>query len=562
MFYMPACALCQNQFEMTEDDRVFLRKFEVPDPTYCPPCREQRRWSFRNERTLYPRTCDLCGKQMISIFAKDKPYIVYCAECVFSDKWSPSEYGRDFDFSRPFFPQFKELLLATPHIGRVANNNVNSEYVNGETDDKNCYLNFGGHWNEDCYYNTFALKCRDDVDNYWIWQSELCYECIDVFSSYQCYFSQNMHTCRECWFCFDCRNSEYCFGSYNLRGAKYQIFNKQYTKEEYEKRVFELTNDFAAIAKAREDARTHGLSYPRRYALHTQIENSFGNYLGRCNKVTDSYDIEDSENVRWTYIAGWLKDCMDLTCVARGEHSYEVQASIFFANCMFSTYTFAQSSFLEYCYGCQSSENLFGCVNINKGKYLILNKQYSKEEYTTLREKIIAHMKSTGEYGEFFPHQLSLYGYNETSASIYFPLTREKVLARGWNWYDGEHGTFGKETMQPEQIPDRIEDVPDDFIKQMLRCVECSRNYTVIKGELAFYRKNHLSIPRKCYECRHRARLALRNPHKLWHRSCMCKIATHAHRTAGACPNEFETTYAPERPEIIFCEACFNAEVL
>ncbi|MFH1193084.1 MAG: hypothetical protein V1656_02080 [Candidatus Jorgensenbacteria bacterium] len=30
----------------------------------------------------------------------------------------------------------------------------------------------------------------------------------------------------------------------------------------------------------------------------------------------------------------------------------------------------------------------------------------------------------------------------------------------------------------------------------------------------------------------------------------------------GKCPNEFETSYAPERKEIVYCESCYNAEVV
>ena len=36
---------------------------------------------------------------------------------------------------------------------------------------------------------------------------------------------------------------------------------------------------------------------------------------------------------------------------------------------------------------------------------------------------------------------------------------------------------------------------------------------------------------------------------------------TAKHQHDGQCPNEFETSYAPERPEIVYCEACYNAEV-
>ena len=30
----------------------------------------------------------------------------------------------------------------------------------------------------------------------------------------------------------------------------------------------------------------------------------------------------------------------------------------------------------------------------------------------------------------------------------------------------------------------------------------------------------------------------------------------------GPCPNEFETTFAPDRPEIVYCESCYNSEVV
>ncbi|MFH1162189.1 MAG: hypothetical protein V1696_02855 [Candidatus Jorgensenbacteria bacterium] len=36
--------------------------------------------------------------------------------------------------------------------------------------------------------------------------------------------------------------------------------------------------------------------------------------------------------------------------------------------------------------------------------------------------------------------------------------------------------------------------------------------------------------------------------------------AIHQHGD-GPCPNEFETSYAPERKEIVFCERCYNAEM-
>lgn len=61
---------------------------------------------------------------------------------------------------------------------------------------------------------------------------------------------------------------------------------------------------------------------------------------------------------------------------------------------------------------------------------MIMNRAYSAQEYETLCGKIISHMQSTGEWGEFFPHELSPFGYNESVASEYFPLSEEEVKTK------------------------------------------------------------------------------------------------------------------------------------
>jgi hypothetical protein len=40
----------------------------------------------------------------------------------------------------------------------------------------------------------------------------------------------------------------------------------------------------------------------------------------------------------------------------------------------------------------------------------------------------------------------------------------------------------------------------------------------------------------------------------------MCDIAKHGHK--DKCQNEFETPYAPARPEIVYCEQCYQTEVV
>lgn len=191
---------------------------------------------------------------------------------------------------------------------------------------------------------------------------------------------------------------------------------------------------------------------------------------------------------------------------------------------------------------------------------MIFNKKYSKEEYLILKEKIIEHMRGTKEYGEFFPPSIAPVYYNETQGNLYDPLSKEEVLEKGWHWEENLPGTFGKETISHSNIPDTLEEVSDTYLNEIFACTSCSKNYNITRNELSFYRKENIPLPRRCPTCRYKRRFDLRPLRKLWHRSCMCEKLNHVHN--GKCEVEFETSYAPDRPEIIYCEQCYQQEVL
>ncbi len=555
------CKNCEQDFQILPEDVVFYEKTHVPPPTWCPQCREMRRWSFRNERTLYPRTCDKCKKQIISIWSQDKPQAVYCRECFNSDDFDPTAYGRGLDFSRPFFDQFKDLLNSVPVVALLGGANcVNSDYVNLETDDKNCYMNVGGHWNEDCYYNTFSLHGKNNVDNYWVIHCEYMYESIDCHSSYRCFYSRNCVSCTECWFCYDCRNCTNCFGCTNQRNKQYMFFDTQYSKEEYEKQITELARDTQQIARARERFEGEKLSRPHRFAFIEKSEHCTGNYITKSKDALESFDSEEGENIRYSQIVGYVKDSMDCSAVGVSELVYEsVGVGMPCSRSAFCGLSFPAIQECYYCLMCRNIDYSFGCISLKKNQYCILNKQYSREEYDSLVPRIVEHMKQTGEWGEFFPPQISPFGYNETVAQIYFPLTREQALAKGYSWQDVLPASAGKETIV--EIPRSIDDVPADFSKEILACVKCRKNYKIINQELDFYKSMHLPLPRWCSTCRHENRLKLRGISRtLHHRQCMCERAEHDH--TGRCAAEFETTYSPERPEVVYCEQCYQGEVV
>src|SRR5437016_2493520 len=100
------CTHCGQTFTVSPEDLAFYdkispvfgeRKMPIPVPDSCPDCRLQQRMSFRNERKLYHRKCDLTGKQIISVYSADKPYKVYEPAAWWSDAYDPLSYGREFD---------------------------------------------------------------------------------------------------------------------------------------------------------------------------------------------------------------------------------------------------------------------------------------------------------------------------------------------------------------------------------------------------------------------------------------------------------------------------------
>lgn len=119
----PTCPHCQETFDIIQQDRDFYQKIsptfdeytaDIPNPKLCPACRERRRLSFRNERNLHIRTCDASQKNIISMYSPDKPFKVYDQKIWRSDSRNPMDYGRDFDFTRTFTEQFKELMKDVP----------------------------------------------------------------------------------------------------------------------------------------------------------------------------------------------------------------------------------------------------------------------------------------------------------------------------------------------------------------------------------------------------------------------------------------------------------------
>ena len=102
-------------------------------------------------------------------------------------------------------------------------------------------------------------------------------------------------------------------------------------------------------------------------------------------------------------------------------------------------------------------------------------------------------MLDRGEWGEFFSEKLSPFGYNETVANEQFPLTKEAAFEQSLSWKESDPRDF---LTAEVEIADSVQETPDAVVDKLLACSTCSKNYRVIRKELAFYRKMNLPLPR------------------------------------------------------------------
>lgn len=524
------CVQCQQSFAVTDNDQAFYQRIGVPTPTKCPQCRFQLRMSFRNERFLYQRECALCHQPTLSQYSSDKPYTIYCRTCWWSDQWDPLEYGKTIDWSKPFFPQFAAIKKAVPRIGLLNDaDSENSDFCHRVNRMKNCYMVYDAVDNEDCLYGSGMYGNKDSIDCDYCDRVELCYDCSFCTECYGLQMSRDCLNCRDSQYLVDCigvSNSLMCVG---LRNVQYHYKNKQLTRAEFE-RVRKQSHSV-------EEFEEFTLTIPRRFYNGVNNDDSSGDHLVNTHAVQHSFQVRDSESCSYCYGVHHAKDSYDYTIWGdQAELMYEAHACggdtsrIWFGNVVWFGH---DTTYCDHCLN--GAIDCFGCVGLKNQRNCILNKQYTQADYQQQLQKLINHMKETGEWGQFFPPALSDFCYNETMAQEFFPLTKGQVLAGGWTWQDNLPGTYGKA----------------DPVKYIFACTQCQKNFKLIALELAFYEKQSIPLPQRCPDCRHAARMQYRAPYRLWERQCM----------NTGCSNRFQTAYSPERKEIVYCEACYKRSI-
>jgi hypothetical protein len=552
----PSCRQCSVQFEISDSDLAFYDKVSpvlagkkelIPPPTLCPDCRQQRRMSYRNERQLYRRKCDVTGKNIISVFSPDSPFKVCDKSHWYGDAFDPFDYGRPFDSTRSFFTQFHELMLEIPLPSLRVEMSENCDFNNDMSDSANCYLCSRTHLSQNLLYTYRGNKSQDSMDCTQITSCSFLYGCTECVNCQDSRFLTFCNDCATCAFLLDCRGCMDCFLCHNLHNKRFCFGNQQLTKEAYAQRLKDFTSGSWQSQQemlGRYQQMRHEAIRPARLLI--QCENVSGDNMQRCKNCHDSFSVQECHDCRYLRDVKLHHDAMDEYSGGRGsELMYEVTSGSGSYGVGFSLRA-SNSQNVLYSLFTSASKYIFGCIGMRRSSYCILNKQYTKEEYEQLVPKIIERMRKDKEWGEFLPVQSSLFAYNETVANDHFPLTEEQVIGNGWRWKKQDDTIPDVQRIIPaDQLPDSINDIPDDILNWAIRCNTTKRLYKVTMQELQYCRYRQIPIPREHPDVRYRYRMTAQNPFRLWERAC------------AKCGKTVPTSFAPERPEIIYCEPCY-----
>lgn len=492
------CVLTGDSFEISEAEVDYCRRFSLPLPVLSPRERLRELAVWRNRVHLFKSTCAITNKQILSMVPPEVGFSVCDISVWNSDDWDPLEFGRDYDFSRPFFDQWIELARSVPmpNLQVVTSSMENSDYTNGITGAKNCYLLFGAIDNEDCLYSVALNRCRSTVDSIHCNDCELCYDCLDVHGSYQLRFSEHCTGCSNSYFLSQCVSCKNCFGCVNLAQAEYCFFNQQLSKADYENRIKELNLSSAVqLEEQQQQFTTFKQGFPVKSYFGSRNEGSRGNFLNSTKNCCDSFFVTESEdlyhclrlyNAKQSFfqLGYGIGTELIYNCSTIGGNSY---------NLHFCDSCWSGCRDLEYCCYCSEGvANCFGSIGLKRKSYCVLNKQYSKEDYEALVLKIREHMLSTGEYGRYFPPRLSPYSYNCSEVMDYFPLDRPGAEALGYRWRNDDLQSEADVVV----VPDTASELGEDACSKAYRCSLTGKPYRLIKQEVDFYRTNDIPPPK------------------------------------------------------------------
>ena len=193
--------------------------------------------------SLYARNCSF------SWFLEDCIWCTNCFGCswlknksyhIFNKEVSKQEYESFLEKAKQNIWAYKDWRDQIENYitfdGTVVENSEN--YTGNYIYNSKNIINASQSWDsEDISHSTRFAEMKDSMDIYGSAKWSLLYEAFCCDYGYRLLFSYDSEHCKDSFFLDHCYHSSNLFACAWLRNAEYCIFNKQYTKQQYEQLV-------------------------------------------------------------------------------------------------------------------------------------------------------------------------------------------------------------------------------------------------------------------------------------------------------------------------------------
>lgn len=278
-----------------------------------------------------------------------------------------------------FEKEYESLKKKFPTYPRNYGNVENSDYCENVFNSKNCYWNFNCAEMKDCLYCYDGFQEVDDIDCDDCVRTERCFECNDIEGCSDCYYLNYGQRCYDVWYsfwCFDCHD---CFGCSNLSHKSYCIYNIQYTKKDYEKRLSKLRKE--PPQKILNKLKELKNKFPKLNTDYGDADNSdYCNHVYFVKNLYMCFDCSHSQDSGYMEYSHFCNDCWESLYALNCERCTNALFSSECHSC-YEILRCARCYDSFYLYNCFDCHDCFGCAFLTNKQYCILNIQYTKEEY-------------------------------------------------------------------------------------------------------------------------------------------------------------------------------------
>jgi len=181
------------------------------------------------------------------------------------------------------------------------------------------------------------------------------------------------------------------------------LFNEQLDEKSYKEKVKEWK--MKGLSAIWIEFEKFKLKIPHQHVMMYRADSATGDHLDNVQRVTESFNssnLQDCGYMHRVYPVYGEKNVDSFDCFGSVdvEQCYQVMWFGKGYNCSYCYYCEVVRD-CDYCFQVFNSKNCFGCVGVNHGEYMILNKKYEPVEWARRKAEIIEQMKKDGEWGKW-----------------------------------------------------------------------------------------------------------------------------------------------------------------